>query len=616
MPAEDTKCRLMRHRQAGQNRARMPESPTLHHFFLTFPMNSKLPTFLCCLLTLTWFRPLIAETRDGLSKIPNDFQAGLDYAMQFERHFGLVKDPKIQNRLKEIGYKVAAASNQTNTFFVFNVIDLADPNAVALPGGFIFFTRGILDLGLSDEELAHIIGHECSHVLDGHHASLQTKAGMLSLLQFATIFAAAFASANNSSSAPATATLGSPDNRSSSTGQHVAAAIVTSSLVTNLMLLKYVREYEMEADRHGRLMACGAGFGPGGSEGMLEKLLSRSYQRPGMGILRSHPYLEDRIRVAQTEGAQLQLNPTPRTADDYRQRVQEVFFYRATEFWNVIRGPQADYLLRNAYDAMPEGPLADDCKWQSLVWKEKLEQHTSFRQRDYGYFVDAYGEILREFPNTNLKDMVQARITYCQQRRDKVMPEHMRKAELETIVPSFGEYFLKNYPNHNKTAHVQFKLAREYRKGRKYDESAETIVAFLKRPEAREYTRQVQEEFLLLLEKIKKIEPAYSYFLILEESKKKEAIADGIRALIKRVELIMELGEFKERHPNNVFLKELDERLLELSGQAMVQARLMLGERRYHEAAAEFYNVNHYSPDPKQAELARDELRELQQLRK
>ena len=584
---------------------------------LDFPYVYPKPLILlCCLLALTWSKPLTAETKEELSKIPKDFQAGLNYAMQFERHFGLVKDPKIQKRLKDIGYKVAAASSQTNTVFVFNVIDLADPNAVALPGGFIFFTKGILDLGLSDDELAHIIGHECAHVLDGHHASLQTKAGMLSLLQFATIFAAAFASANNSSPAPATTTFGSPDNRNSSTGQHVAAAIVTSSLATNLMLLKYIRDYEMEADRHGRLMACGAGFAPGGSEGMLQKLLSRSYQRPGMGILRSHPYLEDRIQVAQAQGAQLRINPTPRTPDDYRQRTQEVLFYRATEFWNVIRGPQAHYLLKNAYHVLPDGPLADDCKWQSLVWKEKVQQRKSFRQRDYGYFVDAYGEILKEFPHTKLKEMIQARISYYAKRRDKVSPGHLSKAGRETIVPAFGEYFLRNYPKHKQTADVQFKLAREYRKGRKYDESAKTFLMFLKRPEAKDYSKKVQEEFVLLLKKMKKIGSAFDYFALLKEAAQKEEIADGIRALIKRAKLIMDLGEFKQRHPKNTFLKELDERLLELTDQAMVNARALRGERRYHEAAAEFYNVNRYSPDPKQAELARDELRELQQLRK
>jgi hypothetical protein len=115
---------------------------------------------------------------------------------------------------------------------------------------------------------------------------------------------------------------------------------------------------------------------------------------------------------------------------------------------------------------------------------------------------------------------------------------------------------------------------------------------------------------------MKKMGPAFDYFSLLKEETEKEQIAEGIRALIKRSKLLMDLGEFKQRHSKNIFLKELDERLLELTDQAMVNARSLRGERRYHEAAAEFYNVNRYSPDPKQAELARDELRELQQLRK
>ena len=119
-----------------------------------------------------------------------------------------------------------------------------------------------------------------------------------------------------------------------------------------------------------------------------------------------------------------------------------------------------------------------------------------------------------------------------------------------------------------------------------------------------------------ILKKMKKIQPTFAYYSQLKKEEKKQEIAEGIRALIKKAESITDLGEFKQRHPGNVFLKELNDRLLKLADLAMVQARSLRGERRYHDAAAEFYSVNRYSPDPKQAELARDELRELQQLRK
>jgi tetratricopeptide (TPR) repeat protein len=491
---------------------------------------------------------------------------------------------------------------------------MADPNAVALPGGFVYVTKGILELKLEDDELAHILSHECSHVIREHHQRMQKSANLINLAN-AAVLAGAIIASRETTAAHSTTTLGM--DRATTPGgrvDQVATAAVLSNVASGLLLLRYVREYELEADRTGRVLASGAGFDPKGSEKMLQKLLATSYERPGMGIVRTHPYLEDRIQTANTESADLVQSPTPRDPTVYQTSVQEALFYRATEFFHVFQESEAQFLLRNAYNALPTGPLADDSRFQSLAWMVQKQDEKPYRQRDYGHFCIVCEEILEEFPNSNLLSQVLDKLEGYKKRREEIYESHVQKLGSGTMVPAFGEYFIRNYPKDPRIQEVRFALAQAYRKARSFDRSGEVLLDLLNDPKAKEWERQIHEEYVQILPRLTKIQLAHRYFLLLKDEAAQQGVAKEIRALIVKSKSIEDLGRFKEENPASAFKDELNARLTELAKEALAKARIHRGAKEYSEAAIEYYKVARFSPDRELAALAIEELKEMQKL--
>jgi len=81
---------------------------------------------------------------------------------------GLVRDPALVGYVSEIGRRLAAHTSTLDAPYQFHVADDTEPNAFALPGGFVYVTRGLLALSNSEDELAGVIGHEIGHVAARH----------------------------------------------------------------------------------------------------------------------------------------------------------------------------------------------------------------------------------------------------------------------------------------------------------------------------------------------------------------------------------------------------------------------------------------------------------------
>src|SRR5690606_10666816 len=121
---------------------------------------------------------------------PTDFEMGLEGARIFADYFGVVETDSLLQRVNRIGYQVASQTGHPDYLFTFQILDTPDANAMALPGGFIFITRGILEQGLSDHALAHLFGHELGHVTERHFARSNRVETLLSLVQTAAMVAA------------------------------------------------------------------------------------------------------------------------------------------------------------------------------------------------------------------------------------------------------------------------------------------------------------------------------------------------------------------------------------------------------------------------------------------
>jgi len=106
---------------------------------------------------------LISENRE--------IQMGREYDPQIAASMGLDPDTALQHYVHELGTRLAARSERPSLPWTFRVVDDRVVNAFALPGGFIYVTRGILAHFNSEAELAAVLGHEIGHVTARHSAS-------------------------------------------------------------------------------------------------------------------------------------------------------------------------------------------------------------------------------------------------------------------------------------------------------------------------------------------------------------------------------------------------------------------------------------------------------------
>lgn len=94
---------------------------------------------------------------------------------QFHGLYGEFADAKVQSYVESVARPLAAVSERPNLPWTFRVVDDPQVNAFALPGGYIYVTRGILAHMNSEAELAGVLGHEIGHVTARHSASAQSK---------------------------------------------------------------------------------------------------------------------------------------------------------------------------------------------------------------------------------------------------------------------------------------------------------------------------------------------------------------------------------------------------------------------------------------------------------
>ena len=108
------------------------------------------------------------ETEFNLSDA-EEAELGFGMAQQFLSNQRLVVDETLQRYVNSVGVWVTQQSERSNLPWRFAVIEGEAPNAFAVPGGYVFITRGMLALAESESELAGILGHEISHVVRKHH---------------------------------------------------------------------------------------------------------------------------------------------------------------------------------------------------------------------------------------------------------------------------------------------------------------------------------------------------------------------------------------------------------------------------------------------------------------
>jgi predicted Zn-dependent protease len=95
---------------------------------------------------------------------------------QIVAQFGLYEDPQLQRFIDEKGQQMAAISHRNNIKYDFKIVDSPVINAFAVPGGYVYFTRGIMAHFNNEAQFAGVLGHEIGHIAARHTVQQQSKA--------------------------------------------------------------------------------------------------------------------------------------------------------------------------------------------------------------------------------------------------------------------------------------------------------------------------------------------------------------------------------------------------------------------------------------------------------
>jgi predicted Zn-dependent protease len=214
---------------------------------------------------------LVSEARE--------VEAGRDAAEKMADVMGIVDEPALAAYVEKLGQRIAARSPRGGIEYSFRIVDQPEPNAFAVPGGFIFVSRGLLPIMNSEDELANVLAHEVVHVAARHHAQLQTRAAGVGLLALPGRLAGAV--------------IGGP------VGDAVSAPFAIAGLG---LLASYGRDQERQADRVGQTIAAEAGYDPQGMADFLENL-EKATDRPDdeariPAFFQTHPSNPKRVAEA------------------------------------------------------------------------------------------------------------------------------------------------------------------------------------------------------------------------------------------------------------------------------------------------------------------------------
>lgn len=288
-----------------------------------------------------------------------EISMGREYDKEVAASIGLYPDSGLQRWIQQFGARLAATSERPNLPWTFRVVDDPVVNAFALPGGFIYVTRGILAHLNSEAELAGVVGHEIGHVTARHSASQMSKQQLAQL-------------------GLAVGTIASPD---------FARYSGLAGQALGVLFLKFSRDNESQADDLGLRYMRRAQYDAREMPHVFEMLTRVSQSQGGGRVpewLATHPNPENRRGRIEQEVATLPRDSlgTAVNRDVYLQRLDGLVFgenpregfFKGSQFyhpdlrfrmtfpegWTTSNGKQAVVAVSPQKDAAVELSLAKE----------------------------------------------------------------------------------------------------------------------------------------------------------------------------------------------------------------------------------------------------------------
>jgi predicted Zn-dependent protease len=214
--------------------------------------------------------PVTGKRQLALMSEQQEIAMGREYDPQIVAMFGEYKNDKLLSFITEKGTEMGKISHRPNLQYHFRILDSPVVNAFAVPGGYLYFTRGILAQFNNEAELIGVLGHEMGHVTARHTVSQQSKQQLGQLLLVGGMIA-------------------------SETFRDFAGYAMQGM---QLLFLKYSRDHERESDRLGVEYAAKLNYDPQQMANFFN-VLDRMSPSEGAGIpsfLSTHPDPGDRYQ--------------------------------------------------------------------------------------------------------------------------------------------------------------------------------------------------------------------------------------------------------------------------------------------------------------------------------
>ena len=120
--------------------------------------------------------PVTGKKQIVLMSESQEIAMGADADPQIVAQYGLYENKVLQDFITQKGNEMAAVSHRPNLKYEFKIVDSEILNAFAVPGGYVYFTRGIMAHFNNEAEFAGVLGHEIGHITARHSVSQQSKA--------------------------------------------------------------------------------------------------------------------------------------------------------------------------------------------------------------------------------------------------------------------------------------------------------------------------------------------------------------------------------------------------------------------------------------------------------
>jgi predicted Zn-dependent protease len=233
-----------------------------------------------------------------------EVQMGTEYAQQINAQLPIVKDPEVVRYINVLGDSISKLADSRSLDWQFFVVNSSEVNAFAVPGGYVYVNRGLIERAQRMDQLAGVLGHEIGHVVRRHSVQQMEKAQGANI---GVTLACVLTSVCNSQAAGAAINVGG-----------------------SALFAKFSRDDEAEADAEGVKNVVRAGIDPRGIPEMFQILLDERQRSPGSveSWFATHPMEENRIQATQAQIAQINpailsgLTKDSQSFQSFKQRVR------------------------------------------------------------------------------------------------------------------------------------------------------------------------------------------------------------------------------------------------------------------------------------------------------